>query len=534
MTSPFQPGQNPGVTPGAPTSPARGRPAALPTPPKGWPIGSYPTYAEAQRAVDYLSDQEFPVQQVTIVGVDLMQVERVTGRLTWPKVLGGGVLTGAWLGIFIGLVLGFFSPNPWGALITGLIAGVFFGLITSAVPYAMARGTRDFSSTMQLVAGRYDVLCDPQSAEKAPGSAGALDDLTAVRRCRRARGGADSRRSRSATAPTRAEVLHITHRWLYGLRAGDSRGSGREAGGARTSAGCALRRWPLLTTASVVSACGSARRRTRHQLLHPGQRDGDVHRRRQAVQRGTRRPVHDPSRSACRKGADDQRLQLARRLTGNDKTLDLMALDVVWTAEFAEAGWALPLSDDPVGTGGSRRDQPTRLPGPLETAKWQDKLYAAPITTNTQLLWYRADLMHQPPSTWDGMVAEATRLHDEGKPSWIAVQAKQYEGLVVWFNTLLESAGGQVLSDDGKTVTLTDTPEHRAATVKALQIIKAVATAPGADPSITQTDEGTARLALEQGKAALEVNWPFVLPSMLENAVKGGVRVPAAQRARRN
>jgi multiple sugar transport system substrate-binding protein len=93
----------------------------------------------------------------------------------------------------------------------------------------------------------------------------------------------------------------------------------------------------------------------------------------------------------------------------------------------------------------------------------------------------------------------------------------------VWFNTLLESAGGQVLSDDGKTVTLTDTQEHRTATVKALQIMKAVATAPGADPSITQTDEGTARLALEQGKAALEVNWPFVLPSMLENAVKGGV-----------
>jgi multiple sugar transport system substrate-binding protein len=222
------------------------------------------------------------------------------------------------------------------------------------------------------------------------------------------------------------------------------------------------------------------------------------------------------------KGADDQRLQLARRLTGNDKTLDLMALDVVWTAEFAEAGWALPLSDDPAGKAEADATDDT-LPGPLETAKWQDKLYAAPITTNTQLLWYRADLMDEPPTTWDGMVAEATRLHDKGEPSWIAVQAKQYEGLVVWFNTLLESAGGQVLSDDGKTVTLTDTPEHRAATVKALQIMKSVATAPGADPSITQTDEGTARLALEQGKAALEVNWPFVLPSMLENAVKGGV-----------
>lgn len=160
MTSPFQPEPRPG----GPATRRRG-PVRLPTPPTGWPIGSYPTYAEAQRAVDYLSDQQFPVHEVTIVGVDLMQVERVTGRLTWPKVLGGGVLTGAWLGLFIGLVLGIFSPEPTQALVTGLVAGVFFGLITSSVPYAMARGTRDFSSTMQLVAGRYDVLCDPKNAE---------------------------------------------------------------------------------------------------------------------------------------------------------------------------------------------------------------------------------------------------------------------------------------------------------------------------------------------------------------------------------
>jgi len=83
-------------------------------------------------------------------------------------VLGGGVLSGAWLGLFVGLILALLTmtPDPWAALLTGLVAGVFFGLITSAVPYAMARGTRDFSSTMQLVAGRYDVLCDPQNAER--------------------------------------------------------------------------------------------------------------------------------------------------------------------------------------------------------------------------------------------------------------------------------------------------------------------------------------------------------------------------------
>src|ERR1700738_5113507 len=118
MTSPFQPGQNPNTPAPGPRAPG------LPTPPKGWPVGSYPTYAEAQRAVDYLSDQQFPVQQVTIVGVDLMQVERVTGRLTWPKVLGGGVISGAWLGLFIGFVLGFFwfRPHPLEALTTGLVA----------------------------------------------------------------------------------------------------------------------------------------------------------------------------------------------------------------------------------------------------------------------------------------------------------------------------------------------------------------------------------------------------------------------------
>jgi multiple sugar transport system substrate-binding protein len=276
-----------------------------------------------------------------------------------------------------------------------------------------------------------------------------------------------------------------------------------------------------LAAASLVSACGSGEGGTVVNLYTSANEKATF----AAVAKRCNAELGDRFRInqiSLPKGADDQRLQLARRLTGNDKSLDILGLDVVWTAEFAETGWVVPLSEDPAGQAEADAVDDT-LPGPLKTAQWNGKLYAAPITTNTQLLWYRADLMSEPPATWDDMVAQATKLHAAGQPSWIAVQGKQYEGLVVWFNTLLVSAGGSVLSDDGKTVTLTDTPEHRAATVKALQIIKAVATAPGADPSITQTDEGTARLALEQGKAALEVNWPFVLPSMLENAVKGGV-----------
>lgn len=293
---------------------------------------------------------------------------------------------------------------------------------------------------------------------------------------------------------------------------GAIRGSQRRLGAAAAAA---------LTTASVLTACGSDSGGIVINYYTPANeaQTFTAVAKRCNEELGGRFRIQQIS---LPKGADDQRLQLARRLTGNDRSLDVMALDVVWTAEFAEAGWALPLSDDPAGQAEADAKNNT-LPGPLQTATWQDKLYAAPITTNTQLLWYRADLMSEPPSTWDAMVSEAARLHADGGPSWIAVQGKQYEGLVVWFNTLLESGGGQVLSDDGETVTLTDTEEHRAATVKALQIIKNVATAPGADPSVTQTDETTARLALEQGKAALEVNWPYVLPSLLENAIKGGV-----------
>ncbi len=140
---------------------------ALPTPPTGWPIGSYGTYEEAQRAVDHLADNDFPVADVTIVGIEPMIVERVTGRLTWGRVLGAGAASGAWFGLFVGLLLGLFSTG--GALapiITGLVVGTVFGLAGAAMRYSAQRGRRDFASTTQLVAGRYDVLSHPRNAER--------------------------------------------------------------------------------------------------------------------------------------------------------------------------------------------------------------------------------------------------------------------------------------------------------------------------------------------------------------------------------
>lgn len=146
-----------------------GGPPRLPTPPSGWPIGSYSRYEEAQRAVDHLADNDFPVQDVTIVGVDLMLVERVTGRLTWGRVLGTGAASGAWFGLFVGVLLSLFSSGPgpaFGPILVGLVTGVVFGIVFAAAGYASARGVRDFSSASQLVAGRYDVLCQPRNAER--------------------------------------------------------------------------------------------------------------------------------------------------------------------------------------------------------------------------------------------------------------------------------------------------------------------------------------------------------------------------------
>ena len=158
MSSPF----------GGPARSAPGLPN-LPTPPTGWPVGSYATYEEAQRAVDHLADSDFPVRDVTIVGVDLMLVERVIGRLTWGRVLASGAASGAWFGLFVGLLLSLFSPGAGlgGPILTGLISGVVFGVIFAAVGYGASRGRRDFTSASQMVAGRYDVLCQPRNAEKA-------------------------------------------------------------------------------------------------------------------------------------------------------------------------------------------------------------------------------------------------------------------------------------------------------------------------------------------------------------------------------
>jgi multiple sugar transport system substrate-binding protein len=205
--------------------------------------------------------------------------------------------------------------------------------------------------------------------------------------------------------------------------------------------------------------------------------------------------------------ADGQRQELVRRLAAKDSSIDIIGMDVTYTPEFAEAGWLRPW------TGANRAGLKGDLPGPLATATWKGVIYGAPDNSNTQLLWYRKDLVPTPPKTWAEMIADAQKLAKEGKPHYIEVQGKQYEGLTVWFNSLVDSAGGSILSGP-RTVSLGQSAQ------KAAQIIHDVATSVAGDPALSNADEGTARLSFEGGTAAFELNYPFVYPSIVADNPK--------------
>ncbi|HEY2656835.1 MAG TPA: extracellular solute-binding protein [Solirubrobacteraceae bacterium] len=196
--------------------------------------------------------------------------------------------------------------------------------------------------------------------------------------------------------------------------------------------------------------------------------------------------------------SDQQRVSLVRRLAASDSSIDILAMDVDWTAEFATAKWLKP-----VPANLAAQIKSTDLAGPVQTATWKNNLWAVPINSNTELLWYRKDLVPTPPTTWAAMIADANHLAAEGKPHFIEEQGAQYEGLTVWFNSLVNSAGGQILSPDNQVVL------GRPAAIAA-SIMRSLATSAGADPSLNVSQEGPGQVAFQSGSAAFMINYPFV------------------------
>ncbi len=199
--------------------------------------------------------------------------------------------------------------------------------------------------------------------------------------------------------------------------------------------------------------------------------------------------------------ADQQRELVARRLAAEDTDIDIVGMDVIWTAEFAEAGWIEPWE-------GERAERAIRgkLDGPLLTARYQDELWANPFTSNTQFLFYRKDRVPEPPPdfTWDEMIEAAVR---QGKS--IEVQGARYEGLTVWVNSLIASAGGRIVDEDGEI-------QVDESAVRAAEIVKRLATSPAAPAGMTNNKEDQARLGFESGRSNYQLNYSFVYASAAE------------------
>jgi multiple sugar transport system substrate-binding protein len=196
--------------------------------------------------------------------------------------------------------------------------------------------------------------------------------------------------------------------------------------------------------------------------------------------------------------SDQQRQTLVQRLAAGDPSIDILAMDVDWTAEFANAGWIREWT-------GANKTAVSKgvLAGPLKTATYDGKLWAAPINSNTELLWYRKDLVKTPPKTWNQMIDDAEQLAKQGKPHLIEEQGAKYEGLTVWFNSLVNSAGGGIVGPGNKVIV-------GPSTKIAAQIMHRLATSPAADPGLNGAEEGSSNNQFDAGLAAFQINYPFV------------------------
>lgn len=201
--------------------------------------------------------------------------------------------------------------------------------------------------------------------------------------------------------------------------------------------------------------------------------------------------------------ADGQRDQFVRRLAARDDGMDLLGMDVTWTAEFAEAKWIRELT-------GEQKTQATAntLQPPIDTATWEDKLYGIPRTTNVQLLWYRKSLVPTPPRTFDEMISMAEQLKAEGKPYEIGLTAAQYEGYVVNINNLVTAYGGTLVNEDSSAPTIDGK------VVQALALMKRLATSGVTSSSLSNAQEPEVFADLQAGRSAFSLNWPYVLSAM--------------------
>ena len=190
--------------------------------------------------------------------------------------------------------------------------------------------------------------------------------------------------------------------------------------------------------------------------------------------------------------ADEQRTQLIQRLRAKSSECDVMGLDVIWTVEFGGQGW---LQDTSALI---EKNKDAFIPSTLETAHYQDKYLGVPYDTNAGFIYYRTDQVKKAPTSWEDLYKQAAA--NDG----LVYQGASYEGLTVNFLELLYSAGGKVLSDDGKKAEVDSEQGKQVLTFMANGYKN------GAVPkAVTTYQEQDALRAFQTGKATFERNWPY-------------------------
>lgn len=217
--------------------------------------------------------------------------------------------------------------------------------------------------------------------------------------------------------------------------------------------------------------------------------------------------------------ATAQREQMVRRLAARDSSIDVVSVDVVFTAEFANAGFLRPFTPEE-----KSRLTAGMLPAPIKTGMWDDTLFAAPFKSNAQLLWFRKSVAAaagvdptSPTFTWDEMLKAAV---SQGKT--VGEQGARYEGYMVWINALVLSAGGEILqnADAGRNATPTvNSPAGK----KAAEIVGNLARSSAAPVDLSNAQEEQARANFQSDQGGFMLNWPFVLAAAREAAEDGSL-----------
>jgi multiple sugar transport system substrate-binding protein len=205
--------------------------------------------------------------------------------------------------------------------------------------------------------------------------------------------------------------------------------------------------------------------------------------------------------------ADGQRQQMSLELNAGGDQFDILAVDVVWTGEFAQNGWLESLED----VRGEVEGQ--LLQGPLESAQWNGELWAIPYNTNAGLLYYRTDLVDEPPRTWDELKEVGLEVAEQEGISAFVAQGAQYEGMVVNYLEYLWGAGGDLFDDDGNVVYGDDD-----AAVAAVEFMRESLDDGFYAPGFNTMQEEEARNEFQSGNAVFMRNWPYVFPLASDEA----------------